>query len=558
MMRDRGRRIVLSALAAVTALGLAGCNAIPGSGPVEAGLSDLRQAEQFVQFNPLGPVDGSSQEDIVRGFVLAASSNEGDYAVAREFLAPAYADQWDPSLGVLVDDGPRLYESDGETTGVLELSAIAKVDTQGELLPLAPGPNTDMRFEFEQIDGEWRIVSAPAGIILDRTTFTAVWSPHQVYFVSAAGLLVAESRWYLSRASLATEIVNGLLTGPSERMAEVLHSGFPSGTALATSAVTVVDGRARIDLTAEAIEAGPEAVSEMYAQIRESLKSVPAVIGFDVLVNGSVALQETNNGALQPRVPTIETSSPTVIQGGAFGRIEHGEFVEDARLGAAIMEDDPSSVTLSADGELAAVLGPGGVTRVTADSHTLVNSAPNLIAPDLDLYGYVWSASTAGELWVSGPTGDGLMLPATWLKGLGATVIQVSPDGSRVAAFSQSGEYGIVSVAGVVRDQNGAPVRTTEQADVRMWVEGEATDFDWIDTVRFTTLARDDGSSDVVVGGTGLLWNEQGVVAGGTQIASGGSRSQLRVLASDGELYVSQGSGWQRLTSAIELLAKQE
>ncbi|WP_449279557.1 LpqB family beta-propeller domain-containing protein [Leucobacter sp. GX0328] len=552
------RRMLAAALAAVAALGLVGCNAIPGSGDVETGLADLRQAEQFVQFNPLGPVAESSQEDIVRGFVLAASSNEADYAVAREFLTPAYGEQWDPSFGVVVDEGARLYSTEGESSGVLEVSAIAKVDGQGELLPIGPGPSTDMRFEFEQVDGEWRISSAPAGIILDRTTFTAVWSPHQVYFATSAGLMVPETRWYLSRASLATEIVNGLLAGPSERMGEVLHSGFPSGTALATSAVTVLDGRARIDLTAEAVEAGPDAMAEMFAQLRESLKSVPGVIGFDVLANGAT-IREVGGAAEQPSVPVVETLNPSVIRDGAFGTIEHGEFVENAQFGGALVEDGPTAIMLSDDGSLAASLGAHGVSRIVAGSRTVVDERPNLLAPDLDLYGYTWSTNAAGEIWVSGANGTGYALPAPWLAGFGASVVQVSPDGSRIAALAQSGDdYSVVAVAGVVRDEASAPVRTTSEADVRMWAEGDAIDFDWIDSTRFATLTREGGAGNVGVGGVGLLWNEQGSVPGGVQIASGGSRAQLRVRAADGELYASQGGGWQRSIGDISVLAKQE
>ncbi|WP_244301267.1 GerMN domain-containing protein [Leucobacter insecticola] len=273
-IRFRSRRILQAGAIACATLLLAGCNAIPSSGPVELGLTDLKQVEQLVQFNPSGPLQGSSQEGIVRGFVQAATSSSDDYSVAREFLSVGYANQWDPYYGVLIDDGNRSYREEGKSAGVLSLAAAANVDGEGILVPAEPGPATDMRFEFEREGDEWRISSAPSGIILDRSDFLAIWSSHELNFIGPGGLLVPESRWYLSRTALATEIVSGLLEGPGQGLQESVRTGFPAGSALVGGTVTVVDGRAKIDVTGEVLEAGPEALEEVVQQLRASLNSV--------------------------------------------------------------------------------------------------------------------------------------------------------------------------------------------------------------------------------------------------------------------------------------------
>ncbi|MFA7499009.1 MAG: hypothetical protein WCY76_10045, partial [Leucobacter sp.] len=68
--RRRSRLGVTALLGLSALLAVAGCSAVPSTGPVHPGPSDLHQAEQLVQFNPLGPVVDSTKEDIVRGFVL--------------------------------------------------------------------------------------------------------------------------------------------------------------------------------------------------------------------------------------------------------------------------------------------------------------------------------------------------------------------------------------------------------------------------------------------------------------------------------------------------------
>src|SRR5690606_143115 len=95
-------RMTRVALAAGAALLLASCVSIPGSGPVQVGLADLKQADRTIQFTVSGPTVGATQEELVRGFMLAAASSLDDYAVAREFLTTRYAPEWDPRYGVLV------------------------------------------------------------------------------------------------------------------------------------------------------------------------------------------------------------------------------------------------------------------------------------------------------------------------------------------------------------------------------------------------------------------------------------------------------------------------
>ena len=552
--RSNGRRSAAALAAAV--LLLSGCAAIPSTGPVQPGLTNLQQADQTWQNIPSGPSPGASQKDVVRGFVEAASSSSEDYAVAREFLAPEYAGQWDPHLGVLIDDGSRPYRADGETAGVLSLAAVAKVDETGIMLPVQPGPTTDMRFEFEQVGGEWRISSAPAGIILDSTTFTSIWSPRQLYFVGPGGMLVPDTRWFLNRSSLPTAIVSALLAGPSDRLRESVHSGFPSGTALVSNTVPVVDGKARIDLTGTLLQGGQTALSEVYQQLRTSLQTVADVNGFDLYVDG-VQTQIPADGS-GPGVLS-EVYEPSVLVDGRFGTLMAGDFKESTGFVETLPGYDPDAVTLSLDGETAAVLNDEGVTRVDAAGRVLVDARDGLIEPGVDVFGYVWTVqrSTAQQLQVWGADGSSVWIAAPWLAGREPVAVRISPEGARIAALVPSDSGSQVLVAGVVRDENGAPVATSEEADVQMWAAGEPVDLDWVGQTGFVALTRADGTSRVTVGGPGRFSVEQGgAIPGGAQVSGGGSRTQLRVLGENGDLFAAQNSGWQRLDENAKLLAK--
>lgn len=546
-------RIIGLAIIATLALLLTGCVTIPGSGKVEVGLSDLEQAEQFFQFTATGPVLDASQEDVVRGFVAAAVSSVDNYAVAREFLTTDYAAQWDPYFGVLVDEGGRSYRNEGGTAGVLSLSATAKIDSVGQMLPVEPGPATDLRFEFERVAGQWRISSAPSGIILDKSQFMSIWSDHQLYFVGPGDVLVPQTRWFIARAALPTEIVSALVEGPRERMRESLHSGFPAGTALISKSVPVVDGRARIDMTAELLEASPQELAEVRAQLTQSLQSVPGVNGFELLVEGT-PLRESRGGA-EPRTVT-EASLPAVLMDGELGTIAAGEFSPIAIYGNRIDELDPLAVSMSSDGGLVAVLNDHGVTLLDADGNILSDAREKQLAPSIDLFGYLWTSTSAGQLQVRGSDNTPTPIAAPWLNGLEATDVRLSPDGSRIAALVASERGAQLLVAGVVRDERGAPLRTTDEADTEMWITGKPVDFDWVGPSRLSVLATDGKTSKVTSGGLGRFSEPQGSVAGGRQISGGGARANLRVLNNAGDLFSPQAAGWQRSDEGIQLLAK--
>lgn len=548
------RRAILTGLAAVaTAVMLTSCVSIPASGPVQVGRSDLTQAERFVQVTAFGPAAGATQEELVRGFLLAANSSLDDYSVAREFLSHEYASQWDPYYGVLIYEGTKPYRSDGVTSGTLSLSVTASVDANGKLLPVESGASTDLRFDFAQENGEWRISAAPSGIILDRTSFVGLWSDHRLNFLGPGDRLVPETRWYLSRVALATEIVGSLIQGPGERLGQVVHSGFPPGVKLTNTTVPVVDGRAKVDLTGEGLDSHV-AQQEMLLQLQASLQGVPGVNQVELLIDGTPV--KASPEAIPP--PPGGGSRIAGMSDGHFGIIS-GQQVEPV-TGVTDQIDalKPAAVSLSRSKTVAAVRASGGVSIITDGAVTLFDERSGLLDPGVDDDEWVWSyaASEPDVVRVGRADGSHQDLAAPWLANRDVRALRVSPGGSLAAALVNDGEKSAVIVAGVIRDADGTPTGFSAGADIEMSANGTAVDFDWVNATRFVALTQVGNAGKVTVGGPGIFSSERGSVPDATNVSGGGSEAQIRVLNSEGELVSPQGSGWQRTNSEIAVLAK--
>lgn len=554
--RAMTRRAATTAVVVAAALTLASCAAVPGSGPVEPGLADLKQAEQLVQFNASGPLLGATQEQIVRGFLTAANSPLDNYSVAREYLTPTYAAKWDPYFGVLVGDPPMPYRADDEDSGVLSLSVVAEVETSGQLLSKETGESTELRFEFMKQGDEWRISSAPSGVILDRTTFLAIWSPHQLYFFGPGNRLVPETRWFLSSTALATEIVRAMLEGSTERFRQVVHSGFPPGVQLTKNTVPVAGGLARVDLTGDGLDnAGTQ--QEILTQLKSTLQTVRGVNRVELLIDG-VAVRDST----QPVAPSPAVSAGSKLAGridGRFGVLDGQSIEPITGLSTSVEGLSGDEISLSRSKTLAAVRGADGVYLVSDELVALIDSRPGQLPPSVDDDLWTWTVSVASPtiMHVTSPSGAQRDLSAPWLEGLDVTAVRVSPGGSLIGAFVNDGGKSYVLVAGVLRDNDGIPAALTPDAQEEMWVNGDAIDFDWIDQQRFVVLSKQGSAGKVTVGGPGMFASEQGSIPDATSIFGGGNRTQIRVLNAEGELFAPQGgSGWQRVASGVDVLAK--
>ncbi|GAA3582446.1 LpqB family beta-propeller domain-containing protein [Klugiella xanthotipulae] len=557
-MRRRLHRAGIGVCAVLLAAILAGCQVgIPRSGTVYPGQGVDPETEESLIFNPARPVPGASQEDIVIGFIAAASSATSDYAIAREFLAPGLSTTWNPHAGVVIDSGQRPVTPEGDSVR-MTLNAVASVDEHGTMRAAGMGGAIQLHFELQRVLGEWRISVAEDGIVLDEDMFPSVFNEHSLYFLAPQSrVLVPDQRWFLRGATTATRIVTELLEGPSVLLREgVTTTAFPEGTVLAASSVPVVSGLAQVDLSPEALTAETPALRMMLAQIETSLSRVAGVTRASLSVDQSVLLSGPADPSWAERYPRVP-SKPIVVSDGTFGELGTQRITPFGKLSNIVVDASARGITVSRDQATVVYVTPEGVFFATNTAATLADSRPGLIDPTLDGYGFVWSVphGQPRALRVKNQAGVTAVPPAPWLDAVSIEKLRISRDGTRLVALYDRGDDYVLAVSGVIRGAGGIPTAFTEPVELAVFTE-RPVDVDWIDESQIALATSSSGSASVEVLSVGGRSENLGPASSIESIAGGNSISQLRVLDSDGVLREYRGSSWQEVAVDITALAK--
>lgn len=558
---------IAKALKMLAILGMAGsliaCQAIPTEGGVHEGLDDFVQAEQQVVYRPDMPVPDASQEDIVRGFLQAASSSADDYQIARQFLTAPYQNVWRPYTSVLIDEGSRKFTQSTPTQTKFTLNVLATVDETGAMNQMEPGKQTEVHFELRRENGQWRISAAPNGVILDRTTFRDVWSQQQLYFWGVDETLVPDPRWFLNRGVVTTQIVEELIAGPQVSLAGSLLNAFPNGTSLTSDIVLVEAGVAQIDVTSELLNASARELEAVAMQMATTLNSVPGVSAYSVSVNKAEVLSGvvSPDPGNRPSNPTDATQWPAIVQDGEFGFLAPTGFITDTDLNTNLAEIVSKKIVVGSGSREVIAQSKEGIFFVDSESVLSIDARADLLEPSLDRFGYVWSATKAQPnlITITLPGESQVELEIPWLEGVKVEAFKVSPDATKIAFLIADNDSTSVIVTGIVRTENGTPNYVVEAGDKRvMWVKGDPIDMDWIDTQRIAVLEHGlQGSYRLALGGLGMIPEDRPAVQNAVSMHGATRISQMLLLDNNGDLWAPQGSsGWQRQTSDVALLSK--
>lgn len=563
-MTKPGRLIRAVAVLTAGAAMLAACAGLPTSGPVNPGVPADEVADAPFLYYPGGPAVGATPEQIVSGFVEAATSPAEGWTTAREFLTSAFAADWEPDAHVTIDvPSARAYDAARlEDEGIVEVSVepVATVDERG-VYRVSDTTQTELAFELEQReDGEWRISRAPAGIVLDRDVFPDVYHDYTLqYYDPTWSYLVPDVRWYPAEAS-ESRIAAELLRGPSPYVAGGVKTAFPRGTQLAAAGV-VVDGStgADITLTQDAAAADGAQTSRMRAQIAASLAS------FGVL---SVRLH-AGGGDLtaEAHVPTsTRPDSRALVLGDTgydegFGFLDAGGSIDDLSSFGNVADEigDVTSISLSSDRTALILQDEAGVvSRRTTDGGAPLDQRDNLIEPTLDPQGFPWSVPEDAPDELVAYTQDYQPLPIdnAFDGAQRVLAMQVSPDGARMAALisTESGTWAVVIP--VIRDTDGTPTALGEPVGVTA-LDGAGIDVAWLDDSSIGIVARDSAGIEVVhqqIGGPATRMSAESDTTG---ITAGSQQTVARLLSDGGTMYVRRGSTWQAAATGIDVLGTQ-
>lgn len=558
------KRLAVRSLLAVTMIiagaTLAGCGTLPMSGSVQAGRA-VGAAEDLPDFSyvPDGPAVGASPEDIVAGFVAAGSGagTRGRWEIARTFLAPSFSEKWQPQAGVIVyNAGDREVTSTGKDTVQMRVTPVATIDATGVYSPAGKG-NIELPFTLaKQPDGQWRITSAPNGIVLERSRFDSVFRSYTLnYFDPTYTYLVPDVRWFPTTNS-ATYIAEALINGgPSPWLASAVVSAFPKSTTLAQQAVPVVGGTAQVSLTRAALGADPLALGRMQKQLDASLSS--ASIGqAQMLVDD----QPLAARAVNVR-ETLVDARAVVLRDGKFGFLSADTLEPIAGLSTAVAGAHPIDVQTNANLTLAAIQDKAGhVLRATGEN-TLVtlDERRGLVAPTVDSHDLVWTGQRdkPGALVAYGPGQTKYTIATKWTGVNGISAISISRDGTRLAAVVTEGSRSALIVAGINRDEKGMPVSLGDRLPLATF-PGTGVSLAWLDGSTLGVAIRS-GDQDTLleqpVGGFETTYTARPGVA---TVAGTNQASTARLLDARGELYDQRGATWQQLASGIDVLATQQ
>ncbi|MEL5992008.1 GerMN domain-containing protein [Microbacterium phosphatis] len=566
----RAAALLLALLLVVT-----GCTGLPTSGEVHAGKEPGAVAEELpTRFFAGAPSPGATPEEIVTGFIEASISPLDSWEIARMYLGGELKQSWRPEAGVIVDvaderrytvPGADPEDEEAESDRVaLTVDATAVVDEHGTYTS-SSGP-VEMAFRLAQRqDGEWRIVEAPDGIVIDRQSFRDVYGDHRLtYFDPTWTYLIPDVRWFPATGNAATYIVRELVNGaPSAWLAGSVASAFAQDIELEQDAVPVdADQVAHVGLNAVAAGVDETAKSRMMTQLLNSLTTA-----------GVQSVRLTIDGQTLPVDVEAFTTAQTrpdpralVLRAGEFGFLSGADMVPIEGLSPALvdMEGQIDSIAVDPSQEVAVVQQSTGIVyRVTAESPDQVDAGrKGLIRPLIDPFGYVWTVPGNSPTEIISWDADLQPIAITGGFAEAATVRAwaMSRDGGRMAALvTQGGEHFAV-VASIRRDRSGKPsgvggvMRTTE-------LPLAGVDIAWIEDSRLgIVMSGTEGEQrktyviDQQVGGPAT--RVEAPVAT-TAIEFGTQDSLARLQSSDGLLYLRRQTSWQQAGDGVSVLATQ-
>jgi len=507
-------------VAALLAVTLTGCTLIPTSGPVQqAPQQPVGGGAPPVDIEPATPVQNGTPDQIVGGFLAAVwSGNTNRFNVARQYLTPQAALDWDPSAQVTI------YDSNGHAPTATDQQAkltapVLGVVTGGRYTAVNE-PDYSHDFEMTQVDGQWRIGDPGPGIIVSSYAFDQAYKAVPVYFFDHSSTHLLTENLYMNWGDATpTATVEGLLNGPSAWLSPAVVTVIPPQTKLAVSSVPVENGVAQLTLSSEIQGLSQAQRVQMVSQIWWTLhNSFPTITGLTITVDGAafaVPGQDADGVVTQT---TVNSFAPADLSAGAG---EFGLLAEDSTLtqiasaaGAtpspapgplgAPWDDTPVALAVGADGTSLATTSATSLwvgSTSSAAPPTKALDAAGLVRPQINPDG-VWDISQGPVpvMWLVAPDGSSQQVELTDLAGATVLAFRVAPDRTRVAIVANIDGQDIV---GFMRIENVAPLTVTGWRPLVVNTDrgllATCSDVGWVSATQLVVLATtsQDGSSAV-------------------------------------------------------------
>lgn len=542
------RRLIALSIAVL----LSGCAQIPTGLDVKSGPEVASQVEQeFAYYTPSGPAPDASQQQIVSGFLAAGTGPQNDYSVAREFLSKDFAQRWKPDAAVLIRSGLPDFREVSTAVQIVSLNITAKLDEHGRYLDPASNESISLRFQLIQEEGEWRISSAPNLTVVTAPVFAVVFQPYNIYFYdSQQRRLVPDSRWFPSRASTGTRLVNALLAGPSEWMRQAVQSAIPAGTKLTIDAVRVEAGVAQVDFDSSALSADAIARRLMLSQLRATLLQLGGVDEVAIYVNSSP------QDILPATVPPIRNGSEGMALLDGVFRISSGLRQPLPGTASFVENFSPTLFAVNAQTNSTAFASSSGVYLVSGTglsaNYERISTDNTIAGLDFDSEGLLWviPAQSGSEVRVF----DGAELVKTLvLPALGDRLAaELSPDGARLGVLIRAAEENRVDVFSITRDVRDRPSMLYKGFTLENTL-GTPISFTWQSGVSLRVIERTTSGSAALseypLAGPRTQLPSPPVNA--LKIVSGSNAFSTYLLGDNREVWALAGGSWRRTLSQV-------
>lgn len=273
-------RTKLLAGALATLLLATGCATVPTKGPIRNSSQDApAQAPGGIGVEAQPPRPKATAIQLVNGF-LEAMSDSRAFDVAREYMTSTAAADWKPESGTMVYDQDSNSAVSPGPDGKVRLSApqIGSIDARGSWTAAAQGQQVNWVFELTDVKGELRVSNAPPGVFLGSNQLQPKLTPRALYFFNPSKHLLVPDPVFLplnlTPGQAATQLIQELLKGPTDRLGNGVVSAAPKGTTVAVS-VPVESGVATVTLSDNAASL-TEAVDreKLAAQIAWTLRPI--------------------------------------------------------------------------------------------------------------------------------------------------------------------------------------------------------------------------------------------------------------------------------------------
>ena len=551
--------MIKKAFLLITSLVLTGCASIPTQLDIQSGPDIAPEAQQeFAYYTPSGPSFNATSQEIVSGFLAAGTSPLNDYAVAREFLSDDFAQRWNPENQTVIRAGAPVFRQAGESLVVVELSAGARIDEQGRYEDSVELTTTNLRFRVSLQDGQWRISSAPNLTVVTPPVFSVVFNAFPVYFLdSSTDSLVPDLRWFPTKTSTPTRLVNALLAGPSAWLSSGVRSAIPDGTQLTISAVRILNRVAQVDLDSDALAAGQQDRRNLLGQLRSTLLQLPGVDDISLSVNG--AFQDISPGGAEPN---DEMSLSYVLKPTGVEPLTSIGSMPLTGTQSMVANYNPKLIAITDNGDQVAFTTAEGVFELSSQSLrveiTKLSSLIDVVALEYDKSGSLWAfpsdASLPVEVYDQTTVVRTLDSPFLGLRLAAA----IAPEGTRVVQSIQTEDAeSFLDIGVVLRDANSIPLALNNGLRIQP-VLGTPIAVSWQEPASMRVLERTASGltafSEYSISGPRTQLPMPPTI--GIELHTAASSASSYMLSEAGEVWLFSANSWRRIATGVTSISQ--